>query len=85
MFIAMNLFSVVPGKGDEFEAMWKSRETYLSEVAGFREFHLLKGENEKYISHSTWDTILHLTLTVIEATRATSPREYMHCAARDFS
>ena len=56
MFIAMNQFSIVPGKGDEFEAMWKSRETYLSEVPGFREFHLLKGENEKYISHSTWES-----------------------------
>ncbi|MCE9623983.1 MAG: antibiotic biosynthesis monooxygenase [Deltaproteobacteria bacterium] len=56
MYIAMNQFTVVPGKGKEFEEMWKSRETFLGEVPGFKEFHLLKGENDAYISHSTWES-----------------------------
>jgi len=56
MFIAMNRFQVVPGKESEFETMWKTRETYLSEVPGFKEFHLLRGEGGTFISHSTWES-----------------------------
>ena len=44
----------------EFEEVWRTRETYLDEVKGFNEFHLLKGEtNEEYTlysSHSVWDS-----------------------------
>ena len=29
MFIAMNRFEVVKGQEDAFEAMWKSRDSYL--------------------------------------------------------
>lgn len=56
MYIAMNRFQVVSGKGPEFEEVWRSRETFLKDVPGFREFHLLRGENEVFISHSTWDS-----------------------------
>ncbi len=56
MFIAMNQFSIVPGKEREFEEVWRTRESYLSGVPGFKEFHLLKGENGVYISHSTWES-----------------------------
>ena len=56
MFIAMNQFKIIAGKENEFEEVWKSRETYLNEVPGFKEFHLLKGESGIYISHSTWET-----------------------------
>ena len=56
MYIAMNRFRVIPGKENEFEALWKSRKTYLSEVPGFKEFHLLRGENGAFISHSTWQS-----------------------------
>lgn len=56
MFIAMNQFTVIPGKEAEFENMWKTRETYLSEVPGFREFHLLREEGGIFISHSTWES-----------------------------
>lgn len=58
MFIAMNRFKVVKDGADEFEAMWRQRETYLGEMAGFKEFHLLRGpelENHiLYASHTTW-------------------------------
>ncbi len=56
MFIAMNKFRVIAGKEMAFEEVWKSRETYLNEVPGFQEFHLLKGENSTYISHSQWES-----------------------------
>ncbi len=60
MFIAMNRFKITPGKETEFVEIWKNRETYLDEVPGFKEFHLLKGPaNEEYslfASHSVWES-----------------------------
>ena len=48
-YIAMNRFKIVLGKENEFEEVWRTRETYLDEVEGFKEFHLLKGEsNDEY-------------------------------------
>lgn len=44
MFIAMNRFKIVPGKENEFEKVWRERDTHLSGVNGFKEFHLVKGE-----------------------------------------
>ena len=32
MFIAMNRFQVVPGRGEDFERVWRERETYLDGV-----------------------------------------------------
>ena len=56
----MNRFKIVPGKENEFEKVWRERDTHLSEVQGFKEFHLVKGEkNEEfslYASHSIWNT-----------------------------
>lgn len=55
MFVAMNQFRVAEGKEDEFERIWKTRETYLEGVPGFVRFALLRGdERGDYISHSTW-------------------------------
>jgi heme-degrading monooxygenase HmoA len=55
MFIAMNNFKVADGKGEEFERIWKTRETYLQDVPGFVRFALLRGDAPgEYISHSTW-------------------------------
>ena len=56
MFIAMNNFKVVEGKGDEFEQIWKGRDTYLHDVPGIVRFSLLRGDNGEYISHSTWES-----------------------------
>ncbi len=56
MFVAMNRFQVVEGKGEEFERIWRERETNLQGTAGFVRFALLKSEMSpgEYISHSTW-------------------------------
>lgn len=60
MFIAMNRFKVARGSEEVFEELWRSRDTYLDDVPGFEQFHLLKGpSNEEYTlysSHSTWSS-----------------------------
>jgi len=57
MFVAMNNFKVANGKEEEFERIWKTRESYLSGVLGFVRFALLRGDGEgEYISHSTWES-----------------------------
>ncbi|RLT35631.1 MAG: antibiotic biosynthesis monooxygenase [Chloroflexi bacterium] len=56
MFIAMNRFQVAPGRGDDFERIWRERESYLDGVPGFIRFALLRGEDGEHVSHSTWAT-----------------------------
>ncbi len=60
MFIAMNRFKIAPNRENDFITIWKNRESYLDEVPGFKEFHLLQGaSNEEYTlfaSHSIWDS-----------------------------
>ncbi|HEY8172822.1 MAG TPA: antibiotic biosynthesis monooxygenase [Dehalococcoidia bacterium] len=57
MFVAMNNFRVVNGKQEEFENIWKGRESHLQSVPGFVRFALLRGDAEgEYISHSTWES-----------------------------
>jgi heme-degrading monooxygenase HmoA len=58
MFIAMNRFKVLPGSEAAFEEVWTSRDTFLHEVPGFIEFHLLRGPAKEdhvlYSSHTIW-------------------------------
>jgi heme-degrading monooxygenase HmoA len=58
MFIAMNRFQVKIGSEAAFETVWRMRESYLSNMAGFVEFHLLKGpvaeDHTLYSSHTVW-------------------------------
>lgn len=58
MFIAMNRFQVIPGEEETFEAVWKGRNSYLDEVPGFMEFHLLRGSSVEdytlFASHTVW-------------------------------
>ena len=58
MFIAMNRFKIVPGKEQEFEKVWRERDTHLQNVVGFEKFNLVKGEKNSefslYASHSVW-------------------------------
>ena len=60
MYIAMNRFKVKSGSETDFENIWKNRESTLSDMAGFREFLLLRGsvnEEEGYTlfaSHTVW-------------------------------
>ena len=60
MFLAMNRFKIVKGKEEEFEKVWKERDTHLEGVKGFVKFNLLKGaETESYslyASHSIWES-----------------------------
>ena len=60
MYLAMNRFKIVIGKEDEFETVWKSRETHLDGVKGFKKFNLIKGDTNKefslYVSHSEWNS-----------------------------
>jgi heme-degrading monooxygenase HmoA len=60
MYIAMNRFKVQKGKEEEFENIWKNRNSTLDEMQGFQQFHLLRGafnEAENYTlfaSHTVW-------------------------------
>jgi heme-degrading monooxygenase HmoA len=60
MFIAMNRFQVVKGSEEAFERMWQNRDSYLDEMAGFVEFHLLRGpeaeDHTLYSSHTVWES-----------------------------
>ena len=47
MFIAMNRFKIVLGKEQDFESVWKNRDTHLKGVPGFKEFHLVKGNTNE--------------------------------------
>ena len=63
MFLAMNRFKIEKGKEQEFEKVWKERDTHLEGVKGFVKFNLLKGaETESYslyASHSIWESREH--------------------------
>ena len=58
MYIAMNRFKIIIGKEKDFEEIWASRDSYLKNVPGFIDFHLVKGitndDYTLYASHSTW-------------------------------
>ena len=58
MYIAMNRFKVLKDCTHDFEQVWFSRESYLHELPGFIEFHLLKGpereDHNLYSSHTVW-------------------------------
>jgi len=60
MFIAMNRFKVKKGLEDEFEGVWKGRETRLADVPGVVAFHLLRGpecdDHRLFASHTVWET-----------------------------
>ncbi len=58
MYIAMNRFKVIKGEEQAFEDVWTQRDSSLSEVPGFVEFHLLRGpesdDHTLYASHTVW-------------------------------
>lgn len=62
-FIAMNRFKIILGKENDFENVWKTRETFLDEVEGFIDFNLLRGDSTGeytlYSSHSVWQSKQH--------------------------
>lgn len=60
MFVAMNRFRIHLGREAEFIDIWKTRDSHLDGVPGFREFHLLRGASDEectlFASHSIWDS-----------------------------
>lgn len=60
MFLAMNRFRIAKGFEDGFEKVWRERDSYLSQVPGFKTFALLKGPEHEdhvlYASHSIWES-----------------------------
>lgn len=62
MYVAMNRFKVAKGSEDDFENVWKGRDSSLSEMKGFQKFNLLRGavnEAEGYTlfaSHTVWES-----------------------------
>ena len=60
MFIAMNRFRIALGREDDFEKLWRERDSQLDEVPGYREFHLLRGPQDEectlYASHTLWES-----------------------------
>lgn len=58
MYIAMNRFQVNAGHEEDFDRMWRQRDSYLHQVPGFKSFHLLRGATKDgltlFVSHSTW-------------------------------
>ncbi len=60
MYIAMNRFRVAIGREKDFEEIWSRRDSYLEEVPGFQDFHLLRGPSDDkatlYASHSIWES-----------------------------
>jgi len=57
-YIAMNRFKIALGRENDFEKIWKNRETHLDDIKGFKNFNLIKGSSNKeytlYVSHSEW-------------------------------
>jgi len=58
MFVAMNRFQIKPGEEEAFEQIWKNRDSFLSDVPGFKAFHLLRGPGDErrtlYATHTIW-------------------------------
>jgi heme-degrading monooxygenase HmoA len=63
MFIAMNRFKVLKDVTHEFEQRWLTRESYLHELDGFIEFHMLRGpaheDHVLYSSYTLWVSKAH--------------------------
>ena len=58
MYIAMNRFKITLGQEGAFEDIWKSRDSKLSGVPGFKTFNLIRGDSKDdfalYASHTKW-------------------------------
>ena len=60
MFLAMNRFKIAYGFEEGLEKVWRERDSFLSEVPGFKTFSLMKGpvsdDYVLYASHSVWES-----------------------------
>jgi len=60
MYVAMNRFRIAPGKEQDFIEIWRSRDSHLDGVPGFKSFNLLQGPSTEeytlFASHSVWES-----------------------------
>ncbi|SMX46089.1 antibiotic biosynthesis monooxygenase family protein [Maliponia aquimaris] len=75
MYLTMNRFKVVKSEAEAFEELWKSRDSHLKTVPGFRSFALMRGpegdDHVLYASHTLWKDAASFTAwTRSEAFRA---------------
>lgn len=60
MYLTMNRFKVKSGQEAAFEAVWTDRDSQLTRVPGFVDFHLMKGAERNgyrlYASHTMWES-----------------------------
>ncbi|MCK0197679.1 antibiotic biosynthesis monooxygenase [Ancylobacter sp. 6x-1] len=58
MFLAMNRFKVRTGSEEDFERVWRERDSHLNTVPGFVAFNLMRGpakeDHTLYASHTIW-------------------------------
>lgn len=59
MYLTMNRFRVKAGQEAAFEAVWRNRDSHLTQVPGFVSFDLFKGTEAEgvrlYASHTVWE------------------------------
>ncbi|MGO8740158.1 antibiotic biosynthesis monooxygenase family protein [Rhodoblastus sp.] len=59
-YIAMNRFRVARGREQDFEEVWRNRQSDLPAMPGFVVFHLLRGPSDDeatlFVSHTIWET-----------------------------
>lgn len=62
-FIAMNRFRIAKGREEEFEEIWRQRESNLPGMPGFVAFQLLRGPGDDqhtlFASHTVWQSRQH--------------------------
>ena len=73
--LTMNRFAVIAGQEAAFEEVWKTRDSHLQTVDGFKAFHLMRGPTNEgvtlYASHTLWrDRAAFEAWTKSEAFRA---------------
>ena len=60
MYLAMNRFKIAFRREQEFIEIWQNRDTFLAEVPGFKEFHLMRGASTEeytlFASHTVWES-----------------------------
>ncbi len=58
MYVAMNRFRVARGSEEDFETLWRERDSHLDGTPGFVAFAMLRGpeaaDHTLYISTSRW-------------------------------
>jgi len=60
MYIAMNRFKISNDHINDFVNIWKTRNSLLDQVKGFKDFKLLTGPQDDastlFVSHSVWES-----------------------------